>query len=108
MAKIDGIKLPANLGASLSGTPEEAAKAFQKAVSVGMAQVVANALVAAASEAVGGGSAPDWFKLVKGCALDLGWETPGGTGEENAVGLSSGQGQALGAVEVGVSVRASF
>jgi hypothetical protein len=81
MAQINGIKLPAGLGASLGGTPEEAAKAFMKAASLGMARVMVDAVNSAIGEAVGnvGGPAPDWTKHVRNCVMDMQWETPPGT-----------------------------
>jgi hypothetical protein len=106
MAKIDGIQLPADFNSSLGGTPEEAAKAFLKAVSQGLAPVIANALTEAVGETVGDGTAPDWTKLIKGALINLDWETPPNTLPQTVVSFAQ-SGDALGRGEVSVSVGIS-
>ncbi|HEY1377031.1 MAG TPA: hypothetical protein VGF55_09560 [Gemmataceae bacterium] len=107
--KIDGIKLPANLGASLGGTPEEAATAFKKAVTIGMAQVMADALAAAVTDTVGGGGMPDWAKLIKGPIVNATWDTAAKKPIQAVVSRAkSGQDMALGGGSVEVSIRGTF
>jgi hypothetical protein len=109
MGQIQGIVLPDDIGSSLGGSPEEAAKIFMKTASQGLAQVMANALVQAVGESVGGGAAPDWTKLVKGCAVKLDWETPPNTPVQTAIAFANTDAApALGGVSVGISISASF
>jgi hypothetical protein len=109
MGQIQGIVLPDNIGAALGGTPEEAAKIFMKAASQGLAQVIADGLVQALGETVGdgGGTPPDWTKLVKGCAVKLDWETPPNTPVQTAIAFAGNE-AALGGVSVGISISATF
>jgi hypothetical protein len=105
MAKIDGIKLPANLGDSLGGTPEESAKVFLSAASKGLAQVIANALTEAVGEAAGA-PAPDWTKLISGALVNIKWETPPDTIPQTVVALAQSEASALGgglSVHIGIS-----
>lgn len=108
MAKIDGIKLPDDLGSSLGGTPEEAAKVFLSAASKGLAQVIANALVDAVGETVGDGTPPDWTKLITGASLKLDWETPPNTIPQRVVSFAGTDENALGGISVGISISANF
>lgn len=78
MAMIQGIQLPSGFRASLGATsPEVAAKQFMKLATQGLATVFADALLEALSET--GDEDSGWRKLVKGCLLELHWETPSGT-----------------------------
>ncbi len=75
---IPAIKFPVGFGSVLGGSPEDAAKAFIRAASVGLAQVVANSLVQAVGDSVGAApTPPDWIKYIKGVVINLAWETPG-------------------------------
>lgn len=105
--KIDGIALPATLGASLGGTPEEAAKAFLAAASAGMAQVLRDAVVAAVGEAVGGAAKPDWANYITGLVCDMQWSVPPGTMPTTLITFA-GTGAALGGGEVTVGVKWTF
>jgi hypothetical protein len=109
MGQIQGIVLPDNIGASLGGSPEEAAKIFMKSATQGLAQVLANALVQAVGESVGdgGGAVPDWTKLVKGCAVKLEWETPPNTPVQTVIAFANDD-QALGGVSFSVGISGSF
>lgn len=109
MSKIDGIDLPVGLAASLGGSPEDAAKAFMRAASEGLAQVMADSLTDAIGASVGAGPAPDWTKLVRSCAVNLAWETPPGTPVQTVNAFftpSSAVGG--GSVSVSIGISASF
>ncbi len=109
MGQIQGIVLPDNLGDSLGGTPEEAAKIFMKAASQGLAQVMVNALVQAVGESVGGGAAPDWTKLVKGLAVKLDWETPPNTTVQTVIAFANTEDSpALGGVSFSVGISGTL
>jgi hypothetical protein len=108
MATINGIQLPEGLGASLGGTPEDAAKAFLSAASKGLASVIANALTEAVGEAVGDGSSPDWTKLITGAVVKLDWETPPNTTPQTVISFAQTGGEALGGVSVSIGISASF
>lgn len=107
MAKIEGIKLPPTLGASLEGSPEEAAKAFMRAASEGLAIVMRDALNQAVGEAVGAGATPDWTKLITGCSLRADWTTPPGTIMQTVVTVASGD-TALGGGSISVTGTWTF
>jgi hypothetical protein len=112
--KIEGIRLPAGLGTSLGGSPEDAAKVFLKAATQGLANVIADSLAQAVGSvgSSGVGAAPDWIKLIKGCIVDIAWETPGKTALQTATAIatsgSSIGGQSLGGWEVSVGIKGSF
>ncbi|MDG3008447.1 hypothetical protein [Paludisphaera mucosa] len=104
---VPGIKLADNLGAALGGSPEDAAKTFMRLVTQGMAQVMADAVAGAITQAVGGNlgaSTPDWVKLVKGPTFEFFWETPGDTPLRKTVAIArSGEGvggPALGGIDI--------
>ena len=109
--KIDGIQLPATLGNSLGGSPEDAAKAFLAAASAGLAKVFRDAVSAALGEAVGGragGPPPDWTRFITGCACNLQWDVPPGTPDRTLVTFAVPEGGTLGGVEISVSVTVKF
>ena len=69
------------------------------------------ALITALGETVGAGPAPDWTKLVRGCVLQMDWETPAGTPIQTAIAFSSSASlSALGAIsfEGSISVKGTF
>ncbi|MDG3008446.1 hypothetical protein [Paludisphaera mucosa] len=112
---VPGIKLPDNLGAALGGSPEDAAKAFMRLATQGMAQVMADAVAGAITQAVGGNlgaGTPDWVKLVKGLIVNLNWETPGNTTISTVAAFaepgSTGGGPALGGVGFSIGIHGSF
>ncbi len=111
MGMIKGIVLPEDIDTQLGGAGQDAAKAFMKAASQGMAAVLADALVDSLGSVVGGtGPAPDWTTFIRGCVCHLEWETPAGTTVERAIAFSqnSSGGGSLGGVSVSVSISACF
>ena len=108
--KISGIVLPDNFGASLGGTPEEAAKRFLGEVTQGMGQVLANAIQQAIGEAVGNvGAPPDWTRLVRGCVCNVYWDTPEGTDMQSLNAFASaGEVGALGGIGFEIGIRGTF
>lgn len=108
-SKIDGIVLPQDLGASIGGSPEDAAKAFMKAATEGMAKVIADAVSKAVLEAAGGvgGPPPDWADLVKGCVMDLKWATPPKTAIQTTTAFAGSEPAAVGGGSFSVSIGVS-
>jgi hypothetical protein len=108
MAKIEGIMLPTSLGASLGGSPEDAAKAFMKAATEGLAVVVRNALVDAVGSSVGAGATPDWTKLVTGCNMNVMWATPPGTSMQTTTAFAVPKQDVLGSISISIGITGSF
>lgn len=100
--KINGIEIPVGFGASLGGatTPEESAKAFLRLASIGLADVMKNAVVGALSETLGAGPTPDWTKFISGCVVELDWETLPGTPVQTVIATSKPSSSALGGIDV--------
>jgi hypothetical protein len=71
---------------------------------------MADAITQAIGESVGAGAAaPDWTKLVKGCAVKLDWDTPPNTPVQTAIAFANTEDSpALGGVSVGISISANF
>jgi hypothetical protein len=105
--KINGIEMPTDFGAALSGTPEDAAKAFMRAATKGMADVMRDALIAAIGDTVGAPPAPDWTKFISGCVLQMDWETPPGTPIQTVTAFSSNS-SGLGSFDVSIGLTGHF
>lgn len=74
------MKLSASLSPmSSAGSPEAAAKIFYAAATRGIAVAIAKAVEEALAEATLTAASPSiagWEKLIGGCGIQLGWESP--------------------------------